>query len=121
MFEKHLWKSDILSKDGLNVTTYVPEIYEIFQNNCSMKYLRTVFFFVVNLKGIILGSMLEDCFMFLCLSKEQKQKCYKKCSIRKGVFKNFTIITGKHLCLSLFYLKLQRTCNLIKRSANACF
>ena len=58
--------------------------------------------------------------MFLCLSKEQKQKCYKKCSIRKGVFKNFTIITGKHLCLSLFYLKLQRTCNLIKRSANAC-
>ena len=62
MFEKHLWKSDILSKDGLNVTTYVPEIYEIFQNNCSMKYLRTVFFFVVNLKGIILGSMLVRLF-----------------------------------------------------------
>ena len=31
---------------------------------------------------------------------------HRKCSIKKGVLKNFTVFTGKHLCWSLqFYLK----------------
>ena len=30
----------------------------------------------------------------------------QRCSIKKGVLKNFTTFTGKHLCLSLFFNKL---------------
>ena len=41
-----------------------------------------------------------------------KKKCFtnnrsshQKCSMKKGVLKNFTKFTGKHLCQSLFYNK----------------
>ena len=30
-----------------------------------------------------------------------------RCSVKKGVFKNFTNLTGKHLSWSLFFIKLQ--------------
>ena len=32
---------------------------------------------------------------------------HQRCSIRKGVLKNFTKFTGKHLCQSLFLIKLK--------------
>ena len=32
----------------------------------------------------------------------------QRCSIKKPVLKNFTILTGKHLCWSLFWLKLRQ-------------
>ena len=31
---------------------------------------------------------------------------YHRCSIRNGVLKNFAKLTGKHLCQSLFYIKV---------------
>ena len=31
----------------------------------------------------------------------------RKCSAKKGVLKNFTKFTGKHLCQSLFLIRLQ--------------
>ena len=31
---------------------------------------------------------------------------YQRCSIRNGVLKNFANFTGKHLCQSLFYIKV---------------
>ena len=35
-----------------------------------------------------------------------------------GVFKNFTIFTGKHLCWSLFLMMSFRPANLLKRNFN---
>ena len=32
---------------------------------------------------------------------------YRRCSVKKGVFKNFANFTGKHLCWSLFLITLQ--------------
>ena len=31
---------------------------------------------------------------------------HQRCSIKKGVFRNFTKFTGKHLCQSLFLMKI---------------
>ena len=40
--------------------------------------------------------------------KQPPEVLYKKrCSIKKGALKNFTKFTGKHLCQSLFLIKLQ--------------
>ena len=45
-----------------------------------------------------------------------------RCSIEKGVFKNLTKFTGKHLCQSLFLIKLHTlACNFIKkRDSGTC-
>ena len=42
----------------------------------------------------------------------------RRCSVRKGVLRNFAKFAGKHLYQSLFLLKLQ-TCNFIKKEALA--
>ena len=34
---------------------------------------------------------------------------HRRCSVEKGVYKNFVNFTGKHLCWSLFLIKLQAT------------
>ena len=47
--------------------------------------------------------------------KEQPEVFYKK-----AVLKNFSILTGKHLCWSLFLIKLWsfRSATLLKRDSN---
>ena len=35
------------------------------------------------------------------------RRSHWRCSIKKAVLKNFAIFTGKHLCWSLFLVKLQ--------------
>ena len=41
---------------------------------------------------------------------------HQRCSLRKGVLRNFPKFTGKYLCQSLFLLKLQTSaCNFIKK------
>ena len=45
---------------------------------------------------------------------------HRSCSIRKGVLRNSTKFTGKHLCQSLFLIKLQvSACNFIKKETLA--
>ena len=48
---------------------------------------------------------------------------HHKCSMWKGVLRNFTKFTGKHLCQSLFLIKLQASaCNFIKKRLwHRCF
>ena len=48
---------------------------------------------------------------------------HHKCSMWKGVLRNFTKFTGKHLCQSLFLIKLQaEACNFIKKRLwHRCF
>ena len=43
---------------------------------------------------------------------------HRRCSARKGVFRNFIKFTGKHLCQSLFFNKLKKL-NFIKKETLA--
>ena len=45
---------------------------------------------------------------------------HRRCSLKKGLLKNFTIFIGKHLCWSLFLIKLQalRPVTLLKEDSN---
>ena len=54
------------------------------------------------------------------LRKKLYRSSHKRCSIKKGVLKNFAILTGKHLCWSLFLIKLQawRSATLLKRDSS---
>ena len=40
---------------------------------------------------------------------KQLKSSHERCSIKTGVLRNFTKFTGKHLCQSLFLIKLQAT------------
>ena len=43
---------------------------------------------------------------------------HQRCSIKKGVLKNFTKFTGKHLCQRLFFNKVPgQACNFIKKES----
>ena len=42
----------------------------------------------------------------LFVLKIQYSSSTQRCFMKKGVFKNFTKFTGKHLCLSLFFDKV---------------
>ena len=50
--------------------------------------------------------------MFISASKHNAQSCIRteafvrRCPVRKGVLRNFTIFTGKHQCQSLFFNKV---------------
>ena len=43
---------------------------------------------------------------------------YSRMFFKKDIFKNFTIFTGKHLCWSLFLIKVWRLATLLKRYSN---
>ena len=44
---------------------------------------------------------------------------HQRCSIKKGVLRNFAKSTGKHLCQSLFFSKVAGACNFIKKGTLA--
>ena len=45
---------------------------------------------------------------------------HRRCSVKKGVLRNFTKLTGKHLCQSLFFNKVVgQACNFIKKETLA--
>ena len=52
---------------------------------------------------------------------------HRRCSVRKGVLRNFTKFTGKHLCQSLFFNKVAETlaqvfsCEFCEISKNSFF
>ena len=51
--------------------------------------------------------------------KPNYRSSHGKCSIRKGVLRNFTKFSGKHLCQSLFFDKVAslRPATLLKRDS----
>ena len=51
--------------------------------------------------------------------KPHYRSSHGKCSIRKGVLRNFTKVSGKHLCQSLFFDKVAslRPATLLKRDS----
>ena len=46
---------------------------------------------------------------------------HRRCSIKKGVLKNFANFTGKHLCWSLFLITDLQARNFIKKILLQCF
>ena len=46
------------------------------------------------------------------------ESSHRRCSIKKAVFKNFTLFIRKHLCWSLFLIKLQAWMPLLKKDSN---
>ena len=51
------------------------------------------------------------------------RRSHQRCSMKKGVLRNFTKFTGKHLCQSFFFNKAVglglRACNVIKKETQA--
>ena len=97
-------------------------------------FLQNDFCRHTNYCGFIHGTIIVPCFIrcFLSLYKKTKwttkvfvdmslnRSVHGKCSVKKGVLKSFANFTGKHLCRSLFLIKLQawRPKPLLKRNSN---
>ena len=54
-------------------------------------------------------------------TKRMSSSSHKRCSVKKGVLRNFTKLTGKHLCLGLFFNKVTglRPATLLKKETLA--
>ena len=73
--------------------------------------------FIIFLMGIFLNHLWlipnilkwQDSKIFTKLVPSQTllRSSHRRCSVKKGVFKNLQKFTGKHLCCSLFLIKLQ--------------
>ena len=48
-------------------------------------------------------------------------RSHRRCSVKKGVLRNFTKFTGKHLCQSLFVKKENFSCEFCEISKNTFF
>ena len=54
------------------------------------------------------------------MSCRQNRSSHQRCSVEKGVLRNFAKFTGKHLCQSLFFNKVAGlACNFIKKETLA--
>ena len=61
-------------------------------------------------------------FLFLNIGRFQwliSEAVVRRCSVKKGVRRNFTKFTGKHLCQRLFFNKVAGLCNFIKKESLA--
>ena len=59
-------------------------------------------------------------FLFLNIGRFQwliSEAVVRRCSVKKGVRRNFTKFTGKHLCQRLFFNKVAGLCNFIKKES----
>ena len=63
---------------------------------------------------------LSRCPFFLAVHFILIRRSHRGCSVRKGVYRNIAKLTEKHLCQSLFLIKLQaEACNFIKKETLA--
>ena len=63
-------------------------------------------------------------YLYCLISQEiNKKNSHRRCSVKKGVLRNLTKFTGKHLCQSLFFNRVAgAACNFIKkRFLHRCF
>ena len=72
--------------------------------------------------------MVNDCIVSrhvdpILLSSKKHRSFYRsshwRCSVRKGVLRNFAKFTGKHLCQSLLFNNVPGPCNFIKKETLA--
>ena len=93
------------------------DIFISFEIQFEKKLLRLLekkFFEKIKTKIIKIGNK----------NKQMDRSRHRRCSVRKGVFRNFAKFTGKHLCQSLFLNKvagLRPATLLKKRPWHRCF
>ena len=88
--------------------------------------LKIVSFFFNNLWQVMFGkwwrtNLVKPRIIWVTVSAKKNvftEAVAQRCSVKKGVFRNFAKITGKHLCQILFLIKPQ-ACNFIKKEALA--
>ena len=92
---------------------YLNYSYIIVYSNPSMNYFHEVGIFTVALRfGEKVKSEYHICDklnisqIYVLVKAFQVQKQPQRCSVRKGVLRNFTKFTGKHLCQNYFFNKV---------------
>ena len=62
------------------------------------------------------------CYRFMSLDECILRSSHQRCSIKKGVLRNFVKFTGKHPCQSLFFNKVASPATLLKKRLwHSCF
>ena len=59
-----------------------------------------------NEKEMVFLAFLRVKYFYYDNMKEQDRSSHQRCSVKKGVLKNFAKFTGKHMCQSLFFNKV---------------
>ena len=90
-----------------NVVTTI--VASFSHDDCHFVFSRrfaTVFFAILKCY-IIHYSKCSNCFLSQCFPLLLRHRSsHRRCSVRKGVLRNFAKFTGKHLCVSLFFDKV---------------
>ena len=87
---------------------------EVFCRSCCLALINAVmkYSFFAALVQSWRGNLLKNCTPSQVFFKEFHNSCrtarssHQRCSIIKGVLRNFPKLTGKHLCQSLFFNKV---------------
>ena len=89
-------------------------IYDFFKGNHSMES-KIIKYGIISLRKF----QVEQAEVISRLFRSSHQRC----SLRKGVPRNFAKFTGKHLCLRLFFNKVaglrHQACNFVKKESLA--
>ena len=69
------------------------------------------------------NTLISLCLVLLQTVIGGKRSSHQRCSMKKGILRNFAKFTGKHLCQSLFFNKVAglRPATLLKRSLAQVF
>ena len=113
---KCCWKSEAVAQLS-SVKLRLCETSQMSQNTSKMEFLFCKYVSPhacnSNKKETVIGIFLWIylceyvlSFYFFCFRKD-KSSSHWRCSVKKGVLKNCADFTGKHLCWSLFLIKLQ--------------
>ena len=95
--------------------------YPDFIYSCIKRFLTNFMFTITTYEYLYLMCM--SIFYILVLnmvtiSCDYVLSSHQRCSMKKGVLRNFTKFTGKHLCQGLFLIKLKaEACNFIKKKS----
>ena len=104
-FEEHL---------RTTASKHINSFFEVFCRSCCLALINAVmkYSFFAALVQSWRGNLLKNCTPSQVFFKEFHNSCrtarssHQRCSIIKGVLRNFAKFTGKHLCQSLFFKRL---------------
>ena len=91
------------------ICIYIYYIYIYIYYIC-YKYVIYIYIYIYIYMYIIIRKALFMFFSlyyieFMILRKIKKRNNHRKCSVRKGILRNFVKFTGKHMCQSLLTFK----------------
>ena len=94
------------------IKPYFRIIYFMPQSAISTSFLLPTPYFNYSFKPgnlVLINSVTDSSYIDenFCHRATQYRSSHRRCSVEKGVLQNFGKFTGKHLCWSLFLIKLQ--------------